>query len=209
MWSSVAICARTCASPIRLSRGPPGAPVRPGPMGRDRQRQPQRHVRQQPPGSRHRHRRRAERQHRQSRRAAADLRGGPPHGLGGRPPTASVTRRGAPQGSWPTHAAADGRRRVRSRSRTRRPPTQPVYPSGLQPRYPSGRHEPPAPARRRSAADLCAGHRTGHLDRRDGRAALERGQPRDQHAEDPPARAGPPRRRRARSRSGVPPTTTL
>ena len=119
-------------------------------------------------------------------------------------------------------AAARSHRRAPARSRY---PTgeQPGYPSTQQPRYPSGPQPTRLqPTRRRSAVaasrPLPTGARVGDGDRSDRRAALQRGQPRDEHAEDPaagPSRRGagrldqdrPQHRQRHRHprRAGVPP----
>ena len=104
--------------------GTPGAAVRPGPVDRHRQRQPERDVRQRPPGADRRHPRRPEHQHRQPGRSAADVRGRPGTRPVGRPPTTSIPVTGRPSGSWPSQ----------------QPPTQPT--AGL----------PPAAVPNRSAA---------------------------------------------------------
>ena len=121
----------------------PGAAVRPGPVDRHRQRQPQRHVRQ---------RRRVPTvdiqdgrgpQHRQPRRSAADVRGRQAPRVGGPPPpTASVPIAQRPSVHFrrPTSRGLPAGTAAASRS-------QPMYPSAQQPRYPTD----PAAAATRAA----------------------------------------------------------
>ncbi len=209
-------------TPADLAR-PPGAAVRPGPLGRHRQRQPQRHVRQRPPGARGRHSRRPAGQHRQPRRSAADVRGGPPSGIGGHAAADHV-------GAGRIAAQHEPGRASRHRHRLRRAAYPPPPPSTRSSRCTrpdrsrdTRRVRRPTPAARRrirrarrsrvrptavAAADLRARSGIGHRRwvrrprraraRATSRRACSRSCGRD----------APPRCRRARSRSAAPPTTT-
>ena len=112
----------------------------------------------------------------------------------GRPPTTSIPVTGRPSGSWPS-------RRQPPVSRPQPYPTRaaalPVDPAAALPERSAARlhrltatSEPSAErrvsARGAAAVATCSG--VGDGDRPDGRTALERGQPRDEHAEDPATR---------------------
>ena len=163
------------------------------------------------------------RQHRQPGRPAADASRSAAHqGSAGRPPqTTSIPVAGPPSGVLAQPAAGPAAAGCPPAA-ARRPAAAglPVDASSRGTRQrPAAGATRPRPARRSRASapmpqpacrsrTVATGTRVGDRDGPDGRPALERGQPRDEHAQDPAAGPVPPMRRRARSRSAAPPTTT-
>ena len=178
--------------------GTPGAAVRPGPVAGDRQRQPQRHVRQRAPGADRRHPGRSAPQHRQPGRPGAEFRRGQARGVRGpaaddvdiRSRSARAARPGPqprtqpaadlPPAAVPVRCAAEATRRPSSRG-TRAARSRAIRAAGTT--------RPCAhPGVARFPTTFATGARVGDGDGPDGRTALERGEPRDEHAEDPAAR---------------------
>ena len=137
--------------------------------------------------------------------------------------TTSVPLAARPTHSYPPPPPSSRQRRVRIRQQPYRRPQQPIRRGRNRAtrrvrrrdiraaRRPIRRaHLSPSRRGRRRcrAADLFARPGVGHPDGSDGRAAHERGQPRDEHAEDPAAGRPCPRPRRGRPRSAGRPTTT-
>ena len=123
----------------------------------------------------------------------------------GRPPTTSIPVTGRPSGTWPSQQPHTQQPPI---SRPQPYPTGaaglPVDPAAALPERPAAQlhrlaaHNPPgasAVSQQAAQPPVPTGAGVGDGDRPDGRTALERGQPRDEHAEDPAAR--PSRRRSA------------